>query len=156
MRFVLMHDTDPSSLIHAAKGLLKPGGVIASQESTMSTSHSSSDNPVFREYVDTSIALGKKLGGDYDIGNRLSSLYEQAGFDKIDASDNQPKVGIDAVKAILPSILEEGQRAVTAGIISQEKVEEWSNVIAHWPEDDTNFAYFPAKQTYLLAWKGKK
>lgn len=154
MRALLIHVKDPEKVISAIKTLLKKGGVVASHEAIISTSRTFSDQLAFCEYIDTLMKLAQTLGVDYDIGNRLQLLYEQAGYGKTEVTYSLPKVNSRQIKdLVLLGARELKDKAIGADMISQEKIDEWIDAFNQWPEDEETFFYFPTKQAYVLAWK---
>lgn len=157
MRALLIHVKDPEKVISVVKTLLKEGGVVASHESIISTSRTFSDQLAFCEYIDTLMKLAQTLGVDYDIGDRLQSLYEQAGYGKTEVTYSLPKVNIKQIKdMLLLGVMELKDKVIEANIVSQEKVDEWIDAFKQWPEDEETFFYFPTKQAYVLAWKEQR
>ena len=153
MRALLIHVKDPENVVSLVKTLLKEGGVVASHESIISTSRTFSDQLAFCEYIDTLMKLAQTLGVDYDIGNRLQLLYEQAGY-KTKVTYSLPKVNSKQIKdLVLLGVMELKDKAMGADIISQEKVDGWIDVFNQWSEDKETFFEFPTKQAYVLAWK---
>jgi len=156
MRALLIHVKDPEKVISVIKTLLKDGGVVASHESIISTSRPYSDQLAYCEYIDTLMKLAQNLGVDYDIGNRLQSLYEQAGYDKTEVTYSLPKVNAKQIKEmVLLGAIKLKDKALGADIVSPEKVEGWIGAFNQWPEDEETFFEFPTKQAYVLAWKEK-
>ncbi|MBA3813669.1 MAG: class I SAM-dependent methyltransferase [Alphaproteobacteria bacterium] len=154
MRLILMHVKDPDKVVAVVKTLLKEGGVVASQESIMSTTQNFSNQLIFREYVETLMTLGQTKGVDYDIGSRLQLLYEQAGYGKTKVTFSQPKASLKQIKDILIlGAMEWKDKSIGAGIVSHEKVDGWIEAFNEWPEDEKTFSDFPTKQAYVLAWK---
>lgn len=157
MRALLIHVTDPEKVIAVVKTLLKEGGVVASHESVISTSRTYSDQLAYCEYIDTLMKLAQTLGVDYDIGNRLQSLYEQAGYSKTEVTYSLPKVNSRQTKDIvLLGAIKLKDQAIGADIVSHEKVDEWIEAFNQWSEDEETFFDFPTKQAYVLAWKEKQ
>ena len=157
MRALLIHVPDPEKVISVIKTLLKEGGVVASHESVISTSRTFSEQLAFCEYIDTLMKLAQTLGVDYDIGNRLQALYEQAGYGKTEVTYSLPKVNAKQIKdMVLLGAMKLKDKAIGADIVSHEKVEGWIDAFNQWPEDEETFFEFPTKQAYVLAWKGKQ
>jgi len=155
MRFFLSHLKDPEVAIGIAKDLLKPGGVVASQEATMSTFYDSSNHQIFCEYRNAVAAMGKKFGKDFDLGLRLQSLYEQAGYAKTDGYFIQPTMNLAVTRELfLLDIGEWTPKAIDAGILTPDQIENWRHTINHWADEDENFTM--AKYGYVLAWKEKR
>lgn len=154
MRALLIHVKDPEKVISVAKTLLKEGGVVASHEAIISSSRTFSDQLAFCEYIDTLMKLAQTLGVDYDIGKRLQSLYQQAGYGKTEVTDSLPKVNSKQIKdMLLLGVKELKDKVIEAGIVSQEKVDGWIDAFNQWPEDEETFFEFPTRQAYVLAWK---
>lgn len=154
MRFVLMHVKDPETIIQMTKKLLKNSGVLVSQESILSTCHSSSENVIFKDYVEALVNLGKSFALDYDIGAKLHLLYEQAGYMSTIFYDEQKNIGLAMAKEMLLLGLNEWKdKAITAGVTTQTQVATWETTIRDWPDNDTNFFYAIAKQAYVIARK---
>lgn len=154
MRALLMHVKDPEKVISVVKTLLKEGGVVASHESIISTSRSFSDELAFCECIDTLMKLAQTLGVDYDIGNRLQSLYEQAGYGRTEVTYSRAKVNSKQIKNMLIlGAMELKDKAIRADIVSQEKVDTWIDAFSQWSEDEETFFEFPTQQAYILAWK---
>jgi len=153
MRLVLMHVNDPASVIAVIKNLLKDGGVSVSQESIMKTIYSSSENPVFKEYRQTLLDLGSKLSVDYNVGEKLAQLYEQAGFEKVQADYSQQKLSVAQMKELLSKGIEWKNRAISAGVTTPERIAVIEQTIKEWPDDDKDFFFATAKQAHVLAWK---
>lgn len=155
MRFVLMHIKNPEIVIEIAKNLLKDGGVVASQESIMSTFYDSPDHEIFCQYRNTVETMTKKLGIDIDIGKRLKSLYEEAGYAKTEDYFIQPTLKLSVAQEwFLLDISEWTSAAIDAGALTADQVENWRHTMSHWPNDDDLFTI--QKSAYVLAWKGKQ
>jgi ubiquinone/menaquinone biosynthesis C-methylase UbiE len=155
MRLVLMHVKNPASVITVVKNILKDGGVAVSQESTMKTIYSSSENPVFKEYAHTLLALGDKLGVDYNVGEKLSTLYQQAGFVNVQTDYSQQKRTVAQLKELVSNGIEWKNRAIAAGVTTPERMAVIERTIKEWPDDDQDFFFATAKQAHVLAWKRK-
>ncbi len=155
MRLVLMHVKDPASVIVVIRNLLKDGGVAVSQESIMKTIYSSSENPVFKEYVQTLVALGDKLGVDYNVGEKLGILFEKAGYVNVQTDYSQQKKSIAQMKELVSKGIEWKNRAIEAGVTTPERMQVIERTIKEWPDDDKDFFFATAKQVHVLAWKEK-
>jgi len=157
MRALLIHVKDPENIILVIETLLKEGGVVASHEAVISTSRTFSDQLAFCEYIDALMKLAQTLEVDYDIGNRLQSLYEQAGFGKTEVTYSLPKVNAKQIKDMLRlGVIELKDKFIEKDIASQEKVDGWIDAFNQLPEDEETFFEFPTKQAYVLAWKEQR
>jgi ubiquinone/menaquinone biosynthesis C-methylase UbiE len=153
IRFVLSHVNDPENIIRVVKDLLKEGGVVASQEPTMTTFYDSSDHEIFCQYRNTIRLLKGKTGNDYEIGERLLSLYDQAGFTKTQGYFIQPKMNFLTTKELfLLDIAEWTGKAIQLGILTSDTVENWRFTMNTWPDTDST-QFTMANYAYVLAWK---
>lgn len=137
-RFVLMHLQHPEKAIEKMKILLKPGGVIASQESIMSTSYCSYQTNIFKEFTNAVVNLGKHNGVDYNIGERLAKLYESAGLNAVDVYYNQQAVSAKNAQLLLLLTLNElKNKAIEANVLTKEKVNFLEEILIKLPVDDS-------------------
>lgn len=154
IRFVQMHVKDPEKVIDVTKGLLKPGGVVVTQEPIMSSSHNPFEHRVFRDFIDTIGSLGKTMGVDYDIGARLEDLYKNAGYANTSVEYMRPEMSIPTAKTTLLLGFSEWKGiAIGANLITQEQANELETTIGNWPEDMKEGFYLPPEQAYLIAKK---
>ena len=152
-RFVLMHLKNPEEAIMNMKALLKPGGVIASQESIMSTCYSNYESHIFKDYTDTVIALGNYLGVNYNIGDRLKGIYQNQGFSKVESYFLQNKISAkDCRQFLLLGLSEWKNKAIEAKLINEEKADLFEATIKSIPENDESLYFEMARQAYILAW----
>jgi SAM-dependent methyltransferase len=153
-RFVLMHLPNPDIAIANMKLLLKDKGVVVSQESIMSTAYCSYQPNVFKAHLSAKIALGKHLGVDFDIGNKLIVLYEHNDFTKIKEHYEQLEVPSQEGKMLFYLGLKEWKdKAITAKVATEEEVLEWERAFRSIPANDSSISIKMAKQAYILAWK---
>lgn len=137
-RFLLMHVKNPDFVIHTMKNVLKPGGRVVNQESTLST-----QKGLFRKgfdaAIDAIITLGRNNGVDYDIRFRLKDLYTQAGFAYVKENLSAIVLSGKEIKAtFLMSIDECKDKIIEANIATSEQVLIWQNVL-HSISDDEHF-----------------
>lgn len=150
-RFLLMHLPDPALAIQNMKKMLKQGGIIASQESILSTCFSTYRPEIFTHYTQAMIALGKYYGVNYDIGNNTKNLFEQSGF-KVKVFYNQITLSAqDAQKLFLLGISERKEIILKAKIASEEIIGNWEAAAKSIPIHDGSFSYGLAKQAYIIA-----
>jgi ubiquinone/menaquinone biosynthesis C-methylase UbiE len=154
MRSLLAHVNNPDRVIEVVKRLLKPGGVIASQEPIMTTYYSSSSpHEIFREYWEAIIRLSQKTGNNYEIGEQLLSLYEQSGFTKTKGYFKHQTIDLPTTKKLfLLDISEWTGKAIELCVLTLDTVEKWRRTMQEWSDDDpTQFKM--ANYAYVLAWK---
>lgn len=151
-RFLLMHLQHPEKAIQKMIKILKPGGVIASQESILSTYFSTYHREVFDNYTKATINLGKFYHVDYDIGKRLKNLYEEAGFRQVDVYYHQMNISPqDAQKLFLLGISEKRKKLLEAKIVSEETITNWEASAKSIPLNDNSQTYGMSNQAYVLA-----
>ncbi|MEK6734216.1 MAG: methyltransferase domain-containing protein [Pseudomonadota bacterium] len=144
MRYLLMHIKSPDLAITGLKKLLKSDGVIASQESIISSF------TLIPDCMNVYLELGRQRGVDYDLGKRSVSLYQDAGFSKVDVEYKQLKIpGSDMKKLVKLGINEWKDKALEAGIINQDQLESWQTQINNFSGE---IEYPLATQAYVLAW----
>lgn len=147
-RFFLMHVRDPQQAITIMQSLLKPGGVVVSAEPSHRTMYFKPDAPVLREIIAKSIAFGKSIGADYNIGDRSSALCKNAGLQVVDSiveSQLPFPIGFKNMQIWFP-------KAIAAGFITQKQAEEWRKQIKKYQNQGGTL--YGAKLTYLIAKKG--
>lgn len=150
IRFLLLHVQNPKAVIEGAKKLLKPGGVLVLQEPIMSSS-------IYKNlpgYIEKLAAVAAHKHVDYDIGNRLASLCQEAGF-SCTVEEHRPVLTPLQAKAVhLMGIAEWKDEAIKDGILQQSQVDEWVRIINSWPEEsDTTSFYTAPTNVYVIATK---
>lgn len=83
-RFVLMHQSEPATLLRATLPHLRPGGVVAFLESQMAACvqgvHSSPHSPTYQRVNELEIAVIEAVGAHNDMGFRLAEAFTSAGL----------------------------------------------------------------------------
>ena len=144
MRYLLMHIQFPDLAIARLKTLLKSDGVIASQESIISSF------TLIPDCMNVYLELGRQRGVDYDLGKRSVSLYQAAGFSKVNVEYKQLKIlGHDMKKLVKLGINEWKDKALEVGLINQDQLESWQTQINNFSGE---VEYPLATQAYVLAW----
>jgi SAM-dependent methyltransferase len=125
MRFLLTHLPDPSTaLAHVRKRLARGGAIVVEDiDFTGHFCHPHSD--AFWRYVQLYTEAVLARGCDPNIGPRLPSLLEGAGFEGIDMNVVQPAGLVGEVKSIAPITLEAIAEAVlAAGLVTVEDLNQ--------------------------------
>ena len=136
-RFLLMHVKNPDFVINTMKDVLKLGGSVVNQESTMST-----QKGLFRKDLDAAIdaiiELGRHNNVDYDVRLRLKNLYNQAGFAHVEEDLSIIDLsGKDIRTAFLMSLAEWKDKAIEANIATPEQVLLWQDVLQSIADDES-------------------
>lgn len=154
-RLVLMHLQNPEAAIKHMYALLKPGGTLSLQESTMSTLRISPKSQTFQDYTQTLVSLGAHKGVDYDIGRKLPALCSKVGFfSRLTQYTSQSTLSARAAKeTIILRISEWKDKALSAGIATRTQFDMWEEEINKFPEDDPSFSFFCAEQTHIVGSK---
>ncbi|MBX9785871.1 MAG: class I SAM-dependent methyltransferase [Alphaproteobacteria bacterium] len=155
IRFLLLHVPKPEEIIKGVKKLLKPGGVVAAQEPVMSSAIYN-DLP---EYKETLTVVSTKLGFDFDIGKKLPTLYQDAGFN-CTVEEHLPVPTPRQAKGVNLKGLNELKAkgffkvAIQLGHLKQEQLDEWERTINSWSdteEGDTAPYYTSPINVYVVA-----
>lgn len=154
IRFLAMH-LPKSEVMEGIRKVLKPGGVVAAQEPIMSSAIYN-NLPGYQETLST---VSAKLGLDFDIGKKLLTLYQGAGF-SCTVEEHRPVMTPRQAKgATLKGFNElkaKGffQVGIQLGLLKQEQVDEWEQLINNWSdaeEGDTASYYTPPINVYVTA-----
>ena len=123
-RFLLIHLQDPQAALFEMHELLKPGGIMAVEDGDL-TSATSEPRSKLEEFSNLFGALGPKWGVDYTLGRRLFHLVLNAKFSQVEITFNQPVFAKGENKRLLElSVAEAGASFVSAGLVSQEQLQE--------------------------------
>ena len=136
-RFLLMHVKNPEFVIHTMKDVLKPGGRVVNQESTLSA-----QKGLFRKDLDAAldaiIELGYLNGVDYNIRFRLKDLYNQAGFVHIEEDLSIIDLsGKNIRTTFLMGLAEWKDKVIEANIATPEQVLMWQDVLQSIADDES-------------------
>ncbi len=152
-RLVFMHMHNPKLALKKMYDLLKSGGVISLQESTMSTVHLSFSNTKIEDFYKTMIAFANSRGGDFDLGRKLPMLCSELEFAKVEKYTSQHILNAsDAKKAMLGRLDEMKDKVLEEQLVNKERVMAWESAMKNLPDDDS-FNLTAAEQTHILAWK---
>ena len=137
VRLVLMHMSNPVKAIEQMKLILKPGGVVVSQEFYGRKASSTSSYNAINTYINTLFKLREYYGLDYNIGEKLELLFENAGYNKINANHVQEILTAKESKEIfLLSSAEWRNKAIEAKILSLAEAELLDKMLIEIPETD--------------------
>jgi len=155
IRFLTMHLLKPEAVMEGIKKLLNPGGVVAAQEPNMSSAIYNN----LPGYQETITVVSAKLGLDFDIGKKLPTLYQGAGF-SCTVEEHRPTPTPRQAKGVNLKGFHElkakdfFKAGIQLGLLKQEQVEEWERIINSWPdaeEGDTASYYTAPINVYVIA-----
>ncbi len=107
-RFLLMHVQDVSSILTKMAELLKPGGVVVSQESSMDSLRNKSSCKSIDSYFDLMNRYGRKKGLNFNVGSTLEKFFINSGpFQDIKTEKTRISFDSENGKKLLLSRLDE-------------------------------------------------
>ena len=138
-RFLLCHLPDPVTALAGLVRRLRPGGVLAVEDTDISGSLCYPPSPAFERCRDLFGAAVRCPGGDPDIGLRLPGMLLAAGLDGVGVNVVQPAGLTGDAKQIQPLTLAMSKDAiVAAGLASAEEVDDVVAALhAYADRDDT-------------------
>ena len=122
-RFLLTHLSSPISVLNLAYKLLKTGGRLACEESTISASFCYPKQAAFTRWIKIWIGLKKLHKLPFDLGLKLPNMIREAGYSNICYSLVQPVLVSPEEKSLLRlNIIESLDYAIEDGLISHGEV----------------------------------
>ncbi len=153
--FLLMHVPDPEKVIKHMASLLKPGGVISLQESTMNTTEEHPSDPSIHKYYRLIIEYGRIKGFDYNIGRKLPEICDTLGvFSKVNYYTRNYKA-TDHIKTLMAvRVPEVKDKFVSANLITEEEYTKLADAISHFLRSEkSDDCVMMAEQSHILAHK---
>jgi len=153
-RFLLMHLTDPLSIVKKMSSFLKKGGVFAAQEPINSYMYLYPENTPFIETVKSHLQnTSLRHGVDYDLGKKLHTLFFQAGYHPIQLHFSQRAIPILQMKDLLLQFFDDiGPAALRSEAISKEDLIAQVLSIQNYPEKEDSYFVMP-QQAHVTAHK---
>jgi len=155
-RLVLMHLTNPLQALRNMFNALMPGGVLMLQESVMRIMYTVPHSDAVEQYTNTLVRLGEKMGVNFNIGEELPSLCEQAGFTDIESWNvDDGCAGLSQAQwgaFILMRLAEWGPRAIEQGIATQEQMIKLKGDLEALIQTP-GIKFYPARQVHIIARK---
>jgi ubiquinone/menaquinone biosynthesis C-methylase UbiE len=154
-RLILMHVHNPEETIKLMASLLKEGGVISLQESSMNAIEEHPSDPSIHAYYRLMVDYGKLKGFDYSIGRKLTEICNNLGaFSKVNSYTRDYQT-TDHIKELLSRRLPELQdKLVSANLITQAEYIQLSSAIKNFLNSlKANDCLILAELSHVLAYK---
>jgi ubiquinone/menaquinone biosynthesis C-methylase UbiE len=124
-RFLLSHLSNPSAALSRIRNALRPRGIIVVADVDFRGHFSYPDCPALGRYVELYTQCARRRGADANIGPRLPSLLEEAGFENVQMNVVQPSGTTGEVKLLNPITMENIAAAVLVeGLATQAEVKQ--------------------------------
>ena len=151
-RLTLMHLRNPDVAIRQMAALLKPGGRLCLQESTMSTAMIFPYSPIIQNIFQALVSLGAYKGLDYDIGRKLSAIcINSMTLNKVENYTTQEQLTNSYAKQLIISCINQCKvTGLESGIITPEQFQLWEEEISALP-DSASFVFYCAEQAHIVA-----
>ncbi len=143
-RFLLTHLQDPASVIGTLYQLLKPGGLLITEDIDFSGHFVFPESQAFNRYHELYCTTVRKRGGDPNIGLRLPLLLKAGGFASVEMAIVQP-VGLDGeVKLLNPITMENiADTLLEDNLATREEVADIVQELYDFAADDRTIAGAP-------------
>ncbi len=143
-RFLLTHLQNPAYIIGTFYQLLKPGGLLITEDIDFSGHFVFPESRAFNRYHELYCRAVRKRGGDPNIGLRLPSLLKEGGFANVEMSIVQP-VGLEGeVKLLNPITMENiADTVLEDNLATREEVARVVQELYDFAADDKTIAGAP-------------
>jgi ubiquinone/menaquinone biosynthesis C-methylase UbiE len=151
-RLTLMHLQRPDVAVRRMAKLLKSGGRLCLQESTMSTAMVFPFSAIIQNIFQSLVSLGAYKDLDYDIGRKLSIIcLNSKSFNEIESYTTQEQLSSKNAQELLISCINQCKdKGYETGIITQEQFQLWETEISALTNNHS-LIYFCAEQTHIIA-----
>jgi SAM-dependent methyltransferase len=144
-RIVLVHISDPVTVLAHLARCVRPGGLIAFQDISRSRVRGVPQIPAMADWVSWMFVLTAHAGLDADIGEHLPALFARAGLTDVNA------VAVSVIgdsNSLMPHYLAEtltsvGPLAVASGAATQQQVREFRDRLLEQAVEHGSMLYAP-------------
>jgi len=134
-RLLLMHVVQPDTLIQHMAKPLKDSGILVLEEPALTSTKAEGPSKALELYMHYVMALGKRLGLDFDMGQHLKTLVEKHNFHDVAETQWQPELQPETGRNFLIlSFKEWGPKAVDLGIMSDTERDELGALLETFDE----------------------
>jgi len=153
-RFLLMHVDDPQKVIKIMTSLLKPGGVVSLQESSMNSFVENNNDASINKYYGLIIAYADLKGFDYNIGRKLAKICDEVGaFSKVKQYTKNYNTTDDIKKLLSQRLNELKDKFITSNLITEEEYMKLQiDVNGFLKDPKSNNSIILSEQSYILAY----
>lgn len=148
-RFLIMHLQNPFEGLQQLTRLLKPNGILVSEEATNSVTACYPESPIFRKYRELVMALFQKNNIDFDIGEKLYAYFRKLKFEDIHVNFVQPIYKEHQKKIMLLLMNELRHRYIELGIATENEIQSFINDLSSFINDDQFLVSF-ARTTQIF------
>jgi ubiquinone/menaquinone biosynthesis C-methylase UbiE len=119
-RFLLSHQTDPLATLRDLRELCRPGGVVAVEDVDIPAMYCEPPSLAFERSTELYCQAAVARGADPRLGPRLAALFEEAGFEDIDAGAVHPSFREGEGKLLAALTL----RSIRAAVLASDLIDE--------------------------------
>ncbi len=148
-RFLVMHLQNPFDGLQYLTQLLKPNGILVSEEATNSVTACYPESPVFRKYRELVMALFTKKNIDFDIGEKLYYYFQELKLKTIHVNFIQPIYKQHQKKIMVILMNELKNRYIEFGIATETEIQIFLNDLENFINDDQFLVSF-ARTTQIF------
>lgn len=134
-RFLIMHLQNPFEGLEHLKQLLKPNGILVSEEATNSVTACYPESPAFKKYREMVMALFQKNNIDYDIGEKLYAYFQKLKTQNIHVSFVQPIYKQHQKKMMTLLMNELTHRCIELGIATEIEIKKLIDDLSNFIND---------------------
>lgn len=135
-RFLIMHLQKPFEGLQILSKLLKPNGILVSEEATNSVTACYPESPIFRKYREWILSLYHKNKIDFDMGEKLYGYFKKLQLDEINVNFVQPIYQQHQKKMMIILMNEFKERFINAGIASESEFQDILKSMLNFINDD--------------------
>ena len=148
-RFLIMHLPNPFEGLQYLTQLLKPNGILVSEEATNSVTACYPESSVFKQYRQLVMALFTKKNIDFDIGEKLYAYFQKLQLQDIQVNFVQPIYKKHQKKIMIILMNELKHRYIEFGIATETEIQAFLNDLANFINDDQFLVSF-ARTTQIF------
>jgi SAM-dependent methyltransferase len=143
-RFLLSHQTDPLSVLLALRALCRPGGVVAVEDVDIPAMFCEPRCDAFDRATELYCQAAVARGADPRLGPRLAGLFDEAGFEGVQAGAVHPAFREGEGKRMAELTLRSIRAAVLAsGLIDEDDYAEVLDELRRVTDDPTTLLGLP-------------